>query len=59
VLDAPLPRPLAGTPYRDAGDLWFAGLIAGFAAAALLSRSRFGARNSPRPRDLQRGRELL
>jgi apolipoprotein N-acyltransferase len=59
VLDAPLPRPLAGTPYRDAGDLWFAGLIAGFAAAALLSRSSSWARNSRRSRLFQRGRELL
>jgi apolipoprotein N-acyltransferase len=59
VLDAPLPRPLAGTPYRDAGDLWLAGLIAGFAAAALQSRSSSWARNSPRSRLLKRGRELL
>jgi hypothetical protein len=40
VLDAPLPRPLAGTPYRGAGDLWFAGLLVGFAGAALLARGR-------------------
>jgi apolipoprotein N-acyltransferase len=40
VLDAPLPRALAGTPYRSGGDLWFAGLLVAFAATALLARGR-------------------
>jgi apolipoprotein N-acyltransferase len=40
VLDAALPRALARTAYRKAGDLWFAGLMVVFGAAALVSRMR-------------------
>jgi apolipoprotein N-acyltransferase len=40
VLDAPLPRGLERTSYRQAGDLWFSGLMAAFAAVSLVSRKR-------------------
>jgi apolipoprotein N-acyltransferase len=38
LLDAPLPRSLERTPYRSAGDLWFAGLMAAFAGVAFILR---------------------